>query len=131
MSSSPDSRVPVLTSERLILRTPREHDAPALRDYYVRNDDRFARWREARSGDLEEHVRWVATNMQPGFGDIAFVAFANGERDLVAVVTLHGFSAGDSPQAMLSYTVDRAYEGRGYARPSLRVCLGLRRTRAT
>jgi len=113
MSSARDSQAPVLASERLILRTPHEHDAPALRDYYVRNDDRFARWREARSHDLDDHVRSIAEAAEAG-DDIKFLAFPSRGSELVAVVTLHGFTA-EPPQAMIAYTVDRSYEGRGYA----------------
>ncbi len=53
-----------LETSRLRLRTPLESDAPALSAYFVRNEERFARWEPARSADVERYARstrwWAA-----------------------------------------------------------------------
>ena len=108
-----------METERLVLKPPAASDAPALRDYFVRNDARFARWRVARSHELDDHVRRIAEEAETRSGDVTFLAFAEHETDLVAVVVLNGFSVEEPPQAMLAYTVDGAYEGRGYAREAV------------
>ncbi len=115
MSSAPEPAspsAPRFETERLILRTPVRSDAQALRDYFVRNDHRFARWSESRVH--EDHERRIDASAASGH-ELTFLAFAHGEGELVAVVSLHGFSGGEQPQAMLAYTVDGAYEGRGFA----------------
>ncbi|SRR5665213_604042 len=107
-----------MESERLTLRPPEEHDAEKLRDYYRRNAERFAPWEPDRPDDTAFHAAWIAAQRddlrRSGYPP-AFLAFANDAPDLVGVVTLDGFSTEDPPGAMLSYTVDGAYEGRGYA----------------
>lgn len=103
-----------MPTERLVLRLPMPADAPALRDYFVRNDERFARWREARSHELDEHVRWIEQSAA-GAGDVTFLAFAKAGSELVAVVSLHAFSVEEPRQAMIAYTVDGAHEGCGLA----------------
>jgi ribosomal-protein-alanine N-acetyltransferase len=107
-----------VTTDRLILRGPADGDAEPLRAYYRRNAERFAPWEPARPDDVRSHAEWIgaqaAEQRRTGFPP-TFLAFAQDGGDLVAVVTLDGFSAEDPPSAMLSYTVDGAYEGRGYA----------------
>jgi [ribosomal protein S5]-alanine N-acetyltransferase len=107
-----------VTTERLILREPENSDAETLRDYYRRNAERFAPWEPVRPDDLQFHAQWIeakrAESRRSGQAGV-FVAYAKDKPDLVAVVTLEGFTSEDPPGAMLSYTVDGAYEGRGYA----------------
>jgi ribosomal-protein-alanine N-acetyltransferase len=103
---------------RLTLRPPEDADAETLRDYYRRNAERFAPWEPDRADDAAFHAAWVAAQRQEqrrsGYPP-SFLAFAKDAADLVGVVSLDGFSTQDPPGAMLSYTVDGAYEGRGYA----------------
>jgi [ribosomal protein S5]-alanine N-acetyltransferase len=107
-----------MVTDRLLLRPPEPGDAETLRDYYRRNAQRFAPWEPDRPDEVGFHAAWVAAQegeqRRSGYPP-AFLAFAAGTTDLVAVVTLAGFSAEAPPGAMLSYTVDGAYEGRGYA----------------
>ena len=119
MSSAPESVPITLETDRLVLRTPVVSDAQALCDYYVRNDERFARWRESRWQHAEDYVRWIAACAASGH-ELTFMAFAGGGREIVAVVTLNGFSREEPPQAMLAYSVDGAHEGRGYASEAVR-----------
>jgi len=107
-----------MTTERLILREPENADAEALRAYYRRNAERFARWDPARPDDLAFHQQWIeakrAESLRSGQAG-AWLAFAKDAGELVAVVTLDGFTSAEPRRAMLAYTVDGSYEGRGYA----------------
>ena len=89
-----------------------------LLDYYRRNAERFAPWEPDRPDDTAFHAAWIAAHREEqrrSGHPQSFLAFAKDAPDLVGVVSLDGFSAEEPPGAMLSYTVDGAYEGRGYA----------------
>jgi ribosomal-protein-alanine N-acetyltransferase len=98
------------------LREPEESDAEALHAYYARNAERFAPWEPPRPHDVEAHRAWVvaARRSRRGGKPAVFLAFDRASGALVAVVDLHGFSDEDAG-AMISYTVDGDYEGRGFA----------------
>jgi [ribosomal protein S5]-alanine N-acetyltransferase len=108
-------RVTIETA-RLRLREPRAGDAELLREYYRRNDERFARWGENRRDLPEEHADWIRARHaeQHNGAPTAFIAVDHETGATVAVVMLTGFST-TPPGAMLSYSVDGAYEGRGFA----------------
>lgn len=105
-----------LTTERLALRVPEAPDAAALRDYHVRNRERFAPWEPLFSDDVDEHARWIAAReaeaRRAGYA-ASFLVFAGDV--LAGQVNLIGFSSEPPPSAMLTYTIDGAFEGRGYA----------------
>ena len=110
----------MLATERLILREPVDADAATLRDYYVRNRERFAPWEPERSGDVEEHARWIGAvqrDAERAGHAASFLGFAGDA--LATVVELTGFTRDVLPGAMLSYSVDGAYEARGYASESV------------
>lgn len=106
----------ILATDRLTLREPAASDAAALRDYHVRNRERFTPWEPVRSAEIDEHARWIAAveqeSCRTGHASV-FCGFAGGA--LIAMVELNGFSAALPRSAMLSYSVDGAYEGRGFA----------------
>jgi RimJ/RimL family protein N-acetyltransferase len=108
----------MMETARLRLRPPQAEDAEALRAYYRRNAERFAPWEPHRPDDLAFHAAWIAAQRtdadRTGFPS-AFLAFAKEGSGLVGVVSLDGFNAEPPPGAMISYTLDGAYEGRGYA----------------
>jgi [ribosomal protein S5]-alanine N-acetyltransferase len=107
-----------MVTDRLTLRPPEEWDAEMLRDYYRRNAERFAPWEPDRPDEAAFHAAWIAAQCQEqrrSGHPPAFLAFAADGRDLVGVMALEGFSSEGEPSAMISYTVDGAYEGRGYA----------------
>ena len=105
-----------MQTARLTLREPQEADAGALRDYYRRNAERFAQWEPPRPDDVESHRRWAggASAQRRNGKPVVFLAFDATSGALVAVVDLHGFQEAEA-NAMIAYTVDGAYEGRGYA----------------
>ncbi len=105
----------ILTTDRLTLREPEEADAETLRDYYRRNAERFAPWDPPRADDAAWHRAWIdeVRTRRYGGNPTVLVAFDAAGGVLVAVVDLHGFTRdGD---AMIAYSVDGAYEGKGYA----------------
>jgi ribosomal-protein-alanine N-acetyltransferase len=108
-----------LETERLVLREPLDDDAPVLLAYHLRNDERFAPWEPKRGTEAAQHlhwIRWRRTETDAG-NALTFLAFDRAAPEtLVAVVSLDGFSREPERTAMLSYTVDGAYEGKGYAR---------------
>jgi len=107
-----------VTTDRLTLREPEESDAETLRDYYRRNAERFAPWDPPRPDDLAFHAQWIEDKREErrrsGWASV-FLAYAKDAPDLVSVVALDGFTSEGLRSAMLSYSVDASYEGRGYA----------------
>jgi ribosomal-protein-alanine N-acetyltransferase len=107
-----------MTTDRLLLREPEDSDAPALRDYYRRNAERFAPWEPERP-DVEQFysgwIQFARTEARHNGKPTAFLAFIKDTMQLVAVVTLDGFTSEGLSGATLSFTVDGGYEGRGYA----------------
>jgi ribosomal-protein-alanine N-acetyltransferase len=107
-----------ITAERLVLREPRDEDAPALLAYYVRNDERFARWEPERVDDLDYHLRWIAWRRgESALGrGRSFLALDPAANDaLAAIVNLYQIDHGASHSAVLGYSADGGYEGKGYA----------------
>jgi ribosomal-protein-alanine N-acetyltransferase len=108
-----------LETERLVLREPAEGDAPVLLAYHLRNDARFAPWEPKRGTEVAQHLQWIRwRRTETGAGKaLTFLAFDRAAPGTLAgVVNLDGFSAEPERSAMLSYSVDGAYEGKGYAR---------------
>jgi ribosomal-protein-alanine N-acetyltransferase len=108
-----------LETERLTLREAIDDDAPALLAYHLRNDERFARWEPKRGTEEAQHRQWIVwRRKETDAGNaLTLLAFDRTVPDaLVGIINLDGFTTQPSRTAMLSYMVDGAYEGRGYAR---------------
>jgi [ribosomal protein S5]-alanine N-acetyltransferase len=108
-----------LETERLILREAAAPDAPALLAYHLRNDERFARWDPRRGTEEAQHLQWIVWRRKETDAGNALTLLAfdrAAPESLVGVVNLDGFTRAPQRTAMLSYMVDGAYEGRGYAR---------------
>ena len=108
-----------LGTERLILREAVDADAPTLLAYHTRNAERFAPWEPKAGTEVAQHRQWITwrrteTNAGNALTLLAFDRAAPGT--LVGIVSLDGFTRAPERTAMLSYTVDGAYEGKGYAR---------------
>jgi ribosomal-protein-alanine N-acetyltransferase len=108
-----------LETDRLVLREPVAGDAPALLAYHMRNAERFAPWEPKAPTEVAQHAQWVAwRRTQTAAGNaLTLLTFDRAAPEaLVAIVSLDGFTRAPERTAMLSYTVDGAYEGKGYAR---------------
>jgi [ribosomal protein S5]-alanine N-acetyltransferase len=106
-------------TERLILREAVAGDAPALLAYHLRNDERFSRWEPKRGTEQAQHLQWIAWRRKETDAGNALTLLAfdrTAPESLVGLVNLDGFTRQPQRTAMLSYSVDGAYEGRGYAR---------------
>jgi ribosomal-protein-alanine N-acetyltransferase len=111
-----------LETPRLVLREPNDDDAPALLAYHMRNEPRFAPWEPKRGTEVAQHLQWIQWRRAEGEADRArtFLACDRAEPAvLVGSVNLDAVSRGSESSAMLSYSVDGAYEGRGYAREAV------------
>lgn len=111
-----------LETARLVLREPVDEDAPALLAYYVRNESRLAPWEPEHVGSVAHHLRWIAWRRGESATDHgrSFLAFDRADpAPLVAVINLYNIARGTSHSAMLGYSLDGEYEGRGYAREAV------------
>jgi [ribosomal protein S5]-alanine N-acetyltransferase len=111
-----------LETERLVLREPLESDAPHLLDYHLRNAERFDRWEPKRGTDVAQHRQWIAwrgSESDAGRGRTFFAFDRDAPQTLVAVVNLDSITRTPDSTAMLSYSVEGAYEGKGYAREAV------------
>ncbi|HEY6235593.1 MAG TPA: GNAT family protein [Candidatus Elarobacter sp.] len=111
-----------LDTPRLVLREPEDSDAPALLAYGVRNEPRFARWEPERADDVAHHLRWVRwrreeSAAQRGVGLLALDRAV--PEAIVGVLNLYGITGSSTYAAMLGYSIDGAYEGRGFAREAV------------
>ncbi|HEY0396500.1 MAG TPA: GNAT family N-acetyltransferase [Candidatus Elarobacter sp.] len=116
-----------LATARLTLREPAEDDAPVLLAYHARNRERLERWDPPRGAELEQHRRWIAWRIaERDVGRarswLAFDRAVPGQ--LVGEVELDAISSQPERSAMLAYSVDGAYEGKGYAREAVGAVVG-------
>ena len=111
-----------LETERLVLREPVADDAPALQAYHVRNRERLERWDPPRGTELAQHVSWIAwRSAESGAGRArSWLAFDRADPSAVAgEVQLDSITPAPQHNAMIAYSVDAAYEGKGYAREAV------------
>jgi [ribosomal protein S5]-alanine N-acetyltransferase len=103
-------------SGRIVLREPEESDVETLRAYHRRNAERFARWDAVPGDDVAAHLQWIREHRgsRRRGEPVAFLAFERTGTALIGVTALSGFNA-DPPSAMISYSIDATYEGKGYA----------------
>lgn len=116
-----------LDTQRLTLREPVASDAPLLAAYHARNEARIARWEVKRSEDVPAHAAWIAWRRAESAAGRArsWHAFDRAAPDtLVALVNLDAITHEPQRTAMLAYSVDAAYEGRGYAREACEAVVG-------
>jgi ribosomal-protein-alanine N-acetyltransferase len=111
-----------LETERLVLREPLESDAQQLLEYHLRNAERFDRWEPKRGTEVAQHRQWIdwrRCESAEGRG-ITFFAFARERPEmLIGLANLDAISTEPSRTAMLSYSVDGPFEGKGYARETV------------
>jgi ribosomal-protein-alanine N-acetyltransferase len=107
-----------LDTPRLVLREPEESDALELMAYAARNEPRFARWEPDNVEEIGHHLRWVRWRrgesvVQHGVGLLALDRAVPGK--LAGIVNLYGITGSSTYSAMLGYSLDGAYEGKGFA----------------
>ncbi len=111
-----------LDTPRLVLREPDDGDAPALLAYAARNEPRFARWEPDNVEELGHHVRWVRWRRAESAAQHGVSVLALDRREpgaLAGIVNLYGISGSATYSAMLGYSLDGAYEGKGFAREAV------------
>jgi len=112
----------------LTLREPDVDDVELVRAYYRANAGRFAPF-EPVPADTEQDFRaWLTLReAERRAGGAAFLAFERGTGRLAAIVIVNGLSSDGAPSGMLSYTVEAAFEGRGYASEAVRCVIAYAR----
>ena len=113
-----------LRTPRLVVRTVRSSDAPALLEYAARNRAHLDRWEPARPPGFETLSYWerfvANTERERETGDRArFIAELAAGGTLVASVNLNNIEHGVFSAAILGYSVDAGYEGRGLGREAV------------
>ncbi|MCX5792614.1 MAG: GNAT family protein [Elusimicrobia bacterium] len=104
-----------LETERLLLRTVREEDVPAIYAYRSRADvgkyqTRYRRLADARR--LIKRVRGIALNTPNTWHQLAVIEKSGG--GLIGDLGIH-FTGKENRQAEIAYTIAPEYQGKGYA----------------
>ena len=104
-----------LETERLLLRSVREEDVPAIYAYRSRADvgkyqTRYRRLADARR--LIKRVRAIALNTPNTWHQLAVIEKRGG--GLIGDLGMH-FTGKENRQAEIAYTIAPAYQGKGYA----------------
>ncbi len=105
-----------------MLREPNDDDAAALLAYHMRNEPRFSLWEPKRGTDVAQHLQWIQWRRAEGEAGRArtFLGFDRADSaGLVGSFNLDSVTRYPESSAMLSYSVDGAYEGQGYAREAV------------
>jgi ribosomal-protein-alanine N-acetyltransferase len=105
-------------TERLLLREPADGDAAALLAYHDRNRERLERWDPPRGSELAQHASWIAwrTGESAAGRARSWIALDRAdERAVAGEVQLDAITQTPQHSAMIAYSVDAAYEGKGYA----------------
>lgn len=105
----------IYETERMTLREPEESDVETLRAYHRRNAARFAVWDAVPGDEPEAHLASIRGHhaARKAGRAVAFLGFDRSSAELAGLVALSGFSAEPS-SAMINYSLDAAYEGKGY-----------------
>lgn len=118
-----------LTTERLLLATPRAEQAPAMLDFVRRNHDRLKPWNPPAPADMFELSHWQSTVEKSA------AAFAAGQavrfwvspraapEHIIASIGFSQISRGPFCACVLGYQIDAAYEGQGMMSESLRAAI--------
>jgi [ribosomal protein S5]-alanine N-acetyltransferase len=114
----------ITETERLLMREPDVSDVGTLCDYHCRNASRFVPWDATPGDDPQALVAWILAchGARIAGRPTGFLAFERSTSRLVGVVTLHSLSP-QPPSAMLSYSVDERYEGRGFGFEMVDLCV--------
>jgi ribosomal-protein-alanine N-acetyltransferase len=111
-----------LPTARLIVRTVRSEDAAQLLAYHERNREHLRPWEPDPPPHFFSLPYWdrFAAGSDEGIGSrMRFVAREPDSEPIVASVNLQSIEHGVFSGAVLGYSVDAAYEGRGYGREAV------------
>jgi [ribosomal protein S5]-alanine N-acetyltransferase len=113
-------QIDAIETNRLWIGIPDGVHVEPLLHYHERNEFRLARWDPLRPADFftrEFFERFVEKAKQQASEDLGynFVAAEAGSVEIVARINLSNVVRGAFQAAYLGFSVDGAYEGRGYA----------------
>jgi len=102
----------------MLIRTPMTFDAKKTLKYYTDNQDRLERWQSKFSENfltLESQVDTILyeRKLYKEDSEMVFYAFKDGQ--IAARCHIYGILRGDLGFCMMSYSVDRNYEGKSVA----------------
>lgn len=119
----------MIATERLSIAYPEARHVEPLLRYHERNSARFATWNPASPPDISSAAYWkraieLARELAQMDRSFHFVATEAAGNEVVALVNLNEIVRGVFQAAYLGYSVDGAYEGRGYASEAVRGVIG-------
>ncbi len=100
----------------------RRDDAAAMLAYHERNRERLRRWEPEPPPDFLSLPYWERVTSASAAADeqiasrIGFIAHEPGSETIAGSVNLQSIERGIFQCAVLGYSIDGAFEGRGYAR---------------
>jgi ribosomal-protein-alanine N-acetyltransferase len=109
-----------IRTERLRIEALEMRHAQAMLEYYERNREHLKRWEPARNEEFytiafqQSIVERAREEEEKGLG-ARFVAFEDGSDEIVAAVNLSNVRRGVIHAAVIGYSVDEQWQGRGYA----------------
>jgi ribosomal-protein-alanine N-acetyltransferase len=112
---------------RLSLRSVRAADAEHLLAYHERNREHLRRWEPDPPPDffsLPYWERFAGNGTEAGGSRMRFVAREPDSDAIVVSVNLQSIEYGVVQRAVLGYSVDAGFEGRGYAREAVDAVIG-------
>jgi ribosomal-protein-alanine N-acetyltransferase len=124
------THLPVLTTERLLLRVPTERDAEVMARFAADNRDHFAPWDPLRDDDYFTAAYWKRL-LAEGIKRLregTHLQFVIGEQgsansSVVGQITLSGITRGVFQAAYLGYGLDHRHVGKGYMGEALRATI--------
>jgi ribosomal-protein-alanine N-acetyltransferase len=121
---------PQVETQRLLLRVGRDADAPLLLDYVTRNREHYRRWEPrvpASFFTLDVQRRVIARRLdQLARGEsVCLLLFDRARRDgfVVGRCNFTEIVRGPFQACYLGYSIDVAYEGKGYMHEALRAAI--------
>ncbi len=127
---TPHFHLPVLTTERLLLRVPTERDAGAMARFVTDNRDHFAPWDPLREDDYYTAAFWKhalstgVARVREG-SQLQFVITEQGgaNSNVIGQITLSSITRGVFQAGYLGYGLDHRHTGKGYMTEALRATI--------
>lgn len=119
-----------IETERLILKTLGERDAPSVLDYFLRNRDFLEEWEPKRGGDFftekfqREELSHEQDEMEAG-RMLKLWIFKKGKERIIGSVNFNGITRGAFLSCFLGYRLDKDEKDNGYMAEAIRAGIGL------